>query len=52
MNLIARCKRNHSTFSSGSSGREGGGEGKKHEIYVAVFGGHHFYDLFSQGRGA
>ena len=27
--------------------------GKKHEIYVAAFGGHLFYDLFLQGwRGA
>ena len=25
--------------------------GEKHEIYVAAFGGHLFYDLFSQGRG-
>ena len=23
----------------------------KHEIYAAAFGGHLFYDLFSQGRG-
>ena len=29
-----------------------GGGGKKHEIYVAAFGGHLFYDLFFQGRGA
>ena len=36
-------------FSSGSSGRVRGGE--KHEIYVAAFGGHLFYDLFSQGWG-
>ena len=34
--------------SIGSSGRVGGG-GKKHEIYVAAFGGHLFYDLFVQG---
>ena len=34
--------------SSGSSGRVGGA--KKHEIYVAAFGSHLFYDLFSQGR--
>ena len=26
--------------------------GKKHEIYVAAFGGHPFYDLFVQGWGA
>ena len=26
------------------------GEAEKHEIYVAAFGGHLFYDLFSQGR--
>ena len=25
--------------------------GKKHEIYVAAFGGHLFYDLFLQGLG-
>ena len=25
--------------------------GKKHEIYVAAFGGHLFYDLFVQGWG-
>ena len=36
--------------SIGSSGRVGGGT-KKHEIYVAAFGGHLFYDLFVQGRG-
>ena len=35
--------------SIGSSGRVGGG--KKHEIYVAAFGGHLFYDLFVQGWG-
>ena len=35
--------------SSGSSGRVRGAE--KHEIYAAAFGGHLFYDLFSQGRG-
>ena len=28
-----------------------GGGGKKHEIYVAVFGGHLFYDLFVQSWG-
>ena len=31
-----------------------GGEGarnKKHEIYIAAFGGHHFYDLFVQSWG-
>ena len=28
-----------------------GGGGKKHEIYVAAFGGHLFYDLFVQGWG-
>ena len=37
------------SISSGSSGRVGGAE--KHEIYVAAFGGHLFYDLFSQGQG-
>ena len=30
--------------------RPGGGD-KKHEIYVAAFGGHLFYDLFVQGWG-
>ena len=35
--------------SSGSSGRVRGAE--KHEIYAAAFGGHLFYDPFSQGRG-
>ena len=34
----------------GSSGRVGEGA-KKHEIYVAAFGGHLFYDLFVQGWG-
>ena len=28
---------------------DGGGGGKKHEIYVVAFGGHLFYDLFLQG---
>ena len=38
------------SFSSiGSSGRVGGA--KKHEIYVAAFGSHLFYDLFLQGWG-
>ena len=34
--------------------RQGAGEGggKKHELYVAAFGGHLFYDLFVQGGGA
>ena len=36
--------------SSGSSGRVRGGA-EKHEIYAAAFGGHPFYDLFSQGQG-
>ena len=36
-------------ISSGSSGRVRGGE--KHEIYAAAFGGHLFYDPFSQGQG-
>ena len=38
------------TVSSGSSGRVRGG-GEKHGIYETAFGGHLFYDLFSQGRG-
>ena len=37
--------------SSGSSGRVRGGA-EKHEIYAAAFGGHLFYDLFSQSWGA
>ena len=28
-----------------------GGGAKKHEIYVATFGSHLFYDLFVQGLG-
>ena len=39
-----------SIFSSGSSGRVRGGA-EKHKIYAAAFGGHLFYDLFSQGQG-
>ena len=39
-----------SLHSIGSSDRVGGG-GKKHEIYMAAFGGHLFYDLFVQGWG-
>ena len=35
--------------SSGSSRRVRGAE--KHEIYATAFGGHLFYDLFSQGWG-
>ena len=31
--------------------RQGRGWAKKHEIYVAAFGGHLFYDLFVQGWG-
>ena len=42
--------RNSTYFSIGSSGRVGEG-GKKHEIYMAAFGGHLFYDLFVQGWG-
>ena len=33
-----------------SAAADGGG-GKKHEIYVAAFDGHLFYDLFVQGLG-
>ena len=33
----------------GSDPVAGWGGGKKHEIYVAAFGGHLFYDLFLQG---
>ena len=38
--------------SSGSSGRASGRGAEKHEIYVAAFGSHLFYDLFLQGRGS
>ena len=34
-----------SSLSSGSNGRVGG---EKHEIYMAAFGSHLFYDLFLQ----
>ena len=48
------CRGYHVSFlslnSSGSSGRVRGGA-EKHEIYAAAFGGHLFYDLFSQGQG-
>ena len=44
--------RKHIGMSSGSSGRVRGGGSEKHEIYVGTFGGHLFYDLFSQGWGA
>ena len=37
-------------ISIGSSGWEEGGA-KKHEVYVAAFGDHLFYDLFLQGWG-
>ena len=43
------CRPIETMPSIGSSGRVGGGGGKKHEIYVAAFGGHLFYDLFLQG---
>ena len=39
----------HWLFSSESSSHVGGAE--KHEIYVAAFGGHLFYDLFLRGGG-
>ena len=39
-------------FKSQQIQRLGGeGEGKKHEIYLAAFGGHLFYDLVLQGLG-
>ena len=48
---ISNCDAMHLiVISSGSSGRVRGGA-EKHEIYAAAFGGHLFYDLFSQGRG-
>ena len=42
--------KNSPSGSSRSSGRARG-RGKKHEIYAAAFGGHLFYDLFSQDGG-
>ena len=36
---------------SDSAAGWGGGGAKKHEIYVAAFGGHLFYDLFVRGGG-
>ena len=30
--------------------RPGKGGAEKHKIYAAAFGGHRFYDLFSQGQ--
>ena len=49
--MLDLSRLNINVSSSGSSGRVRGG-GEKHEIYVAAFGGHLFYDLFSQGRGS
>ena len=50
VNMWRRGKRqSHNLSSSGSSGRVRGTG--KHEIYAAAFGGHLFYDLFSQDRG-
>ena len=49
MNTLSETDGIDMILSSGSSGRVRGAE--KHEIYVATFGGHLFYDLFSQGRG-
>ena len=43
------CRRTLIIVSSGSSGRVRGG--KKHEIYVATFGGHLFYDLYFYRAG-
>ena len=39
------------THKSASDPAAGWGGGKKHEIYVAAFGGHLFYDLFVRGWG-
>ena len=51
MNVQAQLNYSHGfsvRFNSiGSSGWVGGA--KKHEIYVATFGGHLFFDLFLQG---
>ena len=43
-------KNTSDVYSSGSSGRVRGG-GEKHEIYVAAFGGHLFYDFIFTGPG-
>ena len=63
MHLITvMVQRSNALFRHEKSGHFGGhqhriqqlgrGEGaKKHEIYVATFGGHLFYDLFLQGWG-
>ena len=45
---IEEIKDFYGSYSIGSSGRVGEGA-KKHEIYMAAFGGHIFYDLFVQG---
>ena len=47
--FVLSCVSTDGLSSSGSSGRVGGAE--KHEIYADAFGGHLFYDLFSQGQG-
>ena len=44
------CNFSLMAYSSGSSGRVRG-RAEKHEIYVAAFGSHRVYDLFSQDRG-
>ena len=48
--MLDLSRLNINVSSSGSSGRVRGGA-EKHEIYAAAFGGHLFYDLFSQGQG-
>ena len=45
MFTFARC-----AVADSTGGFGGGWGGKKHEIYVAFFDDHLFYDLFLQGR--
>ena len=56
---VGHCTLNHSKVITGTLifakspvvDPVAGWGGKKHEIYVAAFGSHLFYDLFSQGQG-
>ena len=47
--VFAQCER---TQVADPPTGKGGGGGEKHEIYMAAFGGHLFYDLFSVGQGS
>ena len=50
--VFPRVSFGHGVYTvSDPAGGWGGGGAKKHEIYVATFGGHLFYDLFVQGWG-